>query len=329
MTNRSLEGESLLSDPAGIEEQAAEWLIRRFDASGWTAQAQRELDVWLVASSAHQLAYWRLEAAWSRANRLNALRKSPIDQAEPRGRIFRALTQIALALVLMGAGLGGAMLFFSRQHSVTYQTGIGGHKVFALSDGSRIELNTDTMLRVSDGADQRQIWLEKGEAYFRVKHDPARQFVVIAGDSRIVDIGTAFVVRRDVRRLEVALIEGRAEIEAAKKDAGPRSILLKAGDVAVARDGAVTLLQKTPAAIADSLGWRRGLLIFSDTPLARVADEFNRYNARKLVVLGKDVRNLGVGGHFQADNAETFARVAEGVLGLHVVSHGDEIVISR
>jgi transmembrane sensor len=239
------------------------------------------------------------------------------------------LARIALVLVLIGAGLGGTMLFLSRPHSIAYQTGIGGHKVVVLSDGSKVELNTDTMLRISDGAGLRQIQLEKGEAYFRVKHDPVHRFVVVAGDSEVVDMGTAFIVRRDAHRLQVTLVEGRAEIETAKDGMAVRPVLLTPGDVATAGNGTVTLLRKTPGAIADSLAWRHGLLIFSDTPLAQVADEFNRYNARKLVVLGKDVRDLGVGGHFQADNAETFARVAQGVLGLHVVSHGDEIVISR
>ena len=321
----------MLLDPAEIEGLAAEWLIRRHDAAGWNADAERALNAWLAESYAHQLAYWRLEAAWTRADRLNALNKpaSTRSLVAMGRRALPLLARVAVVLVLLAGALAGARMFLSREHAVTYQTAIGGHRAFALADGSRIELNTDTTLRVSDGAKQRRIWLEKGEAYFQVKHDSARQFVVMAGDHRIVDLGTKFVIRRDVHRLEVTLVEGRAQIEPTDAGSKERSLLLKAGDVVIATPDAMALVKRPSTLVADSLGWRRGLLIFRNTPLADVADEFNRYNKRKLVVLGDDARNLGVGGHFQANNVEIFARVAEGALGLHVQSHAGEIVISR
>jgi ferric-dicitrate binding protein FerR (iron transport regulator) len=55
-----------------IEETAANWLARR-DGEGWSAADQAEWTVWLGASTAHRVAYIRLEAAWQRARRLKAL----------------------------------------------------------------------------------------------------------------------------------------------------------------------------------------------------------------------------------------------------------------
>jgi transmembrane sensor len=69
--------------------------------------------------------------------------------------------------------------------------------------------------------------------------------------------------------------------------------------------------------------------VFDETPLADVAAEFNRYNRKKLIVVGDAARKLAIGGHFQADNVETFARVAQGTLGLHVENKPDEIIITR
>src|SRR5688572_33369562 len=55
-----------------IEEEAAIWLARR-DAPGWSRADDAALAEWLDASTAHRVAFVRLEAAWQRANRLQAL----------------------------------------------------------------------------------------------------------------------------------------------------------------------------------------------------------------------------------------------------------------
>jgi len=55
-----------------IELIASAWLARR-DGSGWSAHDQRQLDAWLQESTAHRVAYLRLDAAWRQSDRLKAL----------------------------------------------------------------------------------------------------------------------------------------------------------------------------------------------------------------------------------------------------------------
>jgi transmembrane sensor len=61
-----------MHDSLQIEEIAAGWLARR-DGEGWSAIDQIALTAWLGASTAHRVAYIRLEAAWQRARRLKVL----------------------------------------------------------------------------------------------------------------------------------------------------------------------------------------------------------------------------------------------------------------
>ena len=77
-----------------------------------------------------------------------------------------------------------------------FSTEVGGHETVTFSDGTRIELNTNTVLRARMTTAQRTVWLDKGEAYFQVKHDPAHPLTVIAGH-RVTDLGTEFLVRDD------------------------------------------------------------------------------------------------------------------------------------
>jgi transmembrane sensor len=55
-----------------IERAAAAWLARR-DAGSWAGHDQAELDRWLAASTAHRVAWLRLQAAWRESGRLKAL----------------------------------------------------------------------------------------------------------------------------------------------------------------------------------------------------------------------------------------------------------------
>src|SRR5690606_5824072 len=69
-----------------IERAAAAWLARR-DADGWVARDQDELDDWLAASTAHRVAWLRLQAAWRESGRLKALGAGlPAGQVPVRGR---------------------------------------------------------------------------------------------------------------------------------------------------------------------------------------------------------------------------------------------------
>src|SRR5579864_9425315 len=58
-----------------IEAQAAEWLAQR-DAPLWSSSDAAALEVWLAESTAHKVAYVRLEAAWNASLRLKALRSA-------------------------------------------------------------------------------------------------------------------------------------------------------------------------------------------------------------------------------------------------------------
>ncbi len=195
-----------------VREQAAAWLMRA-NSADCTADDRAQLDAWLAASEFHRVSYWRLEAAWIEAARLAALRPAEREENIFK-RLFRPALFKAMAVALIVcAGAATGLSFYLKQSVQTYATAVGGYRVLTLPDGSAVELNTDTAVRVADDRSQRTVWLDKGEAFFRIKHDAARPFVVIAGDHAVTDLGTQFTVRRISSRVEVALLEGRAQFE--------------------------------------------------------------------------------------------------------------------
>lgn len=306
-----------------IEDIAADFLTARRDRTSWTDGDQTKLDDWLNASIRHQVAYFRLEAAVTRAERLRALKPSSVRSREVWPHIFKA----AAALSIIAAIGIASESYFGGPAISTYQTSVGERETLSLADGSQIELNTDTAVRISRGPRGRKVWLDRGEAYFQIKHDALHPFVVLAGESRVVDLGTKFVLRRFSDHLEATLLEGSARVDASQDASAAHSVILKPGDLATVREGLVTVSEISPQPLVDKLGWRKGVLTFRYTTLADAAEEFNRYNQTKIVIRDERVAKLTIYGAFALNDALAFADAAQVDFKLRVENHDGKIIL--
>ncbi len=308
-----------------INARAAQW-VERADREDWNEQAKAELKAWLDESPAHRIAYWRLNGAWGHTDLLGALHA---PAARRRTRLLSVAAKIAAAVAVVAIAGAGAFYFLSKPHDRVYATRVGGHETITFADGSRIELNTDTRLRARMTTEERVVWLEKGEAYFQVKHDTVHPFIVIADGHRITDLGTKFLVRATRGRLQVAVTQGRVWLDAADKESHEQSAMLAAGDVAVATAGNVSVTKDGAPTLAAELGWRHGVLIFKHTTLGDAAAEFNRYSKRKLVIADDGTAGLTIDGTFPTADVQAFTDAAQTVFRLHVSYRGNRILISR
>jgi transmembrane sensor len=313
-----------------MKREAAAWIEQR-ECGAWTADDQIRFNEWLSASLDRRVEYLRVQAAWNRSERLAILRGSQAhklpEKAPLNGRVLPILLRFAAACVAIAA-VGGAAFYVLQPNYVTYATTVGGRETLTLDDGTQIELNTDTSVRVALDAGTRKVVLDKGEAFFQVTHNAARPFTVVAGANRVVDLGTKFTVRRDNDRLEVAVMEGSARLEKSNVvDVTPAT--LRSGDVAIATANAIDVRKASVAVLNRETSWRRGVLVFRDATLADAATELNRYNREKLVIVDPAAAKLTFGATVPAGGTTAFIEVAQEVLGLRVTRRGNEILVSR
>lgn len=357
-----------------IERAAAAWLAQR-DGGDWSDEAQSRLDAWLAASTAHRVAFLRLQAAWEQAGRLQALgagasadevpargqwSASPFGMREPADeesvasvgtygsasggapaanglafearrhrRSWRALPYAGIAAVLLVAVsfAWGWREFNTVEHS-SYRTEIGALRSIPLSDGSNATLGSDSRIETAWSRGERRIELAQGEAFFEVAKDAKRPFVVAVGERRVVAVGTRFGVRRDGPDLRVVVTEGTVRLESASAVGGHQpTTLLPAGNTALATSAGVLVKSGSVEDAEHYLDWRRGYLLFRDTPLAEAAAEFNRYNTRKIVMGDADVAKLRVGGSFRWSNVEVFVRLLEQGMAIRAEYYDDRIVL--
>jgi transmembrane sensor len=315
-----------MTDAERIEEEASLWVVR--EDRGLSTAEQDALTHWLDASTAHRVAYLQLQKAWGRADRLAALRP-PQPMREPRPDRGSRLPRLAAMAAVLAICLGGASWYYYAVLAAgkTYATGIGQHQAMRLADGTRIELNTDSRLLAEVNGADRTMRLEKGEAYFDVVHDAKRPFVVFAGNRKITDIGTKFSVRLDGEQVRVLVREGEVKVETL--DGRPLApAMADAGHRVVTQGSGLLVARLAPREVARELSWRSGVLVFDQETLAAAAEEFNRYNDKKMVVLGQ-ARDLHIAGRFRANNADVFASLIQAGMGVDVRDTGDEIIISK
>jgi len=331
MSRLSPQDLGLPASAAEIDSRAMEFIIGRASL-GWSDANEAELDTWLAQSAAHQAAFWRLASIWDRADRLTALRPIPLrtepDQLSVRGRSIYLRTAAAFFLIaIVGAG---ALYFRTDTSSRKYATPVGGHEMVELSDGSSVELNTNTLLRIGIGTDHRTAELVRGEALFRIKHDAGRPFVVTAANHRITDLGTSFLVRETDDRLKVALLEGRARLESESAQGKPKRVaILMPGDEANATSQDMLVSRKPIPELESEAAWRRGILVFHRVSIAYAADELNRYNQKKIVVADTAAGARVFSATLKTSDPAAFARMAHDFLGLRIQAVESEIVISR
>jgi len=311
-----------------VEACASDWLARKYEFGDWSDEDSAALDTWLKQSPTHLIAYARLEEAWKAADRLHALRECGA-QGPRSSRARSSYLRIAAVVAILGAaGIVWAGVRSQLPSVKTFTTPVGGRQVLTLSDGSSMELNTDTVLRVALSDRQRTVWLDRGEAYFHVKHNAARPFVVYANGRRITDLGTKFLVRKESGKLEVALLEGRVRLDAASDELQAMTVLT-AGDDAVAIGDVTSVTKESIRDVLEKLSWKNGVIVFDHTTLADAAAEFNRYNTTKIIIADASTASITIDGTFPTNGVAAFAEAARDTFKLHAKETGSEIVISR
>jgi transmembrane sensor len=334
-----------------IGDHAAAWLARR-DSDEWVPEDEARLTGWLAESTAHRVAFLRLEAVWDETRRLKALsagsdpgvvpppgqwRKTPFFESGPRSsapavtssarRSAGNRVRLAVAASVLLAMVVGANLYvrWFASRGGQYSTPVGGMQSVSLQDGSAVTLNTASRIRIALKPEERRIELEQGEAYFVVAKDPTRPFVVAAGDKRIVAVGTQFSVRREGTEVSVVVTEGTVRLESAKS----ADSLLSAGVVAHSRDGDVLVRNDSVGRAEELLSWREGYLTFHETALVDAVVEFNRYNSRHIAVADPRVASIRISGTFRPTHYEAFVRLLHDGYSIHADEQGSTIMLTQ
>lgn len=341
-----------LQPSAGTVTEASAWFIEF--RTGEVSQADRDRFIqWIRTSPHHIRAYLEVAEAWAALPADHAQGHFDIDAliAAARGTSDKVIALPArhraaarkprkflraLAAVLCVCALIPLVWLIVREASV-YRTGTGEQRTLRLADGSTVEVNAQSAIRVTLSAGERRVALIKGQALFKVAKDPNRPFVVDSGATQIRAVGTEFDVYRKPERTTITVVEGRVAVSQATPLWQPirldpsgtqvKEVLLAAGEqLAIAP----TQMKKVAAAdVAASTAWTNKRLVFEDTPLLNVAEEFNRYNEQRLVIVDAELQRIGISGRYSSSDPAALIEFLRAQPSFEIVETPEEIRVSR
>lgn len=349
------QAQRLLAEYGPIPEdafEAAAWWHELLGEAGGDDDIELRFETWLEASADHAEAWRRVAAAWSGAAQAAAQPRVLVHRRRalaPRPRIPRAAVMAAglcltaalaaaaaVSLNMAGPPAEGEAVQLAQTMPGEFVTAVGQRSTLVLDDGSRVELNTASRIVVSMEGVERRVELMEGQALFEVAPDPARPFVVDAGDRRITALGTVFDVRVGEAEpsVQVTMIEGLTRVEKAGTGRGDtvsgeeRPFELGVGEQLIVRPAAAAERREVDASRVTS--WRHGRLMFDNDPLSEAVAEMNRYARRTIVLDDPELADLRVSGVFTAGRSEAFIEALQAVYSLNVVrTDADRIVLAR
>jgi transmembrane sensor len=297
-----------LPDMARTEREAADWFAR-LNADDVSAEDRSRFEAWLQENGRNEKAYRELRGTWKElvkagplvraVNFGQAMNAASTPSAGPERWLVGALAaMIGVVVVAVGWKL------YEPKEISRFQTAIGEQAAVALPDGSSFDLNTNSRVLVDYSKHSRVVYLERGEAFFKVAHDTQRPFWVHAGDRWVRAVGTAFNVYLRPQGAEVTVSEGTVNVVNSTTQSPPTdqkpAAAVTAGEQADAQGRAEVIRSLNSAQLTRLLAWRKSSLYFQDEPLGEVVNELMRYTTLKIEIVDDSLRNLPVGGTFQA-----------------------------
>ena len=242
--------------------------------------------------------------------------------------------------------------FWYTQFRNTFTTGVGEERTIPLADGSTIELNSNSRVRLDFSQAVRGVELLKGQALFHVAKNHDRPFIVRTNNIQVRAVGTQFDVYRNQAATTVTVVEGTVAVLPAGHESsgeigkpsgtvlpassptpatssGANEMLLMAGEQVTLAPAAAAAPKPIKADVTAATSWAQHKLVFKGASLENVAEEFNRYNKRHLVIHDREISSLKVTGIFSSTDPSSLIRFLEARSDIAVSESGNQILVSR
>ncbi|WP_220813251.1 FecR domain-containing protein [Pseudomonas paralcaligenes] len=297
-------------------QQAAQWYAQ-LSASPPDQAMRQAWRQWHEESDMHRQAWQYVERISQRFAPLQQDAETALQTLGGARRNARSRRQVlgTLALLSGGAllgwiGLGNAQLGRPLLAlRADYRSPTGATRRFDLADGTRIWLNSASALDVDYQAGLRLLRLLDGEVLIETARDP-RPLVVETAEGRLRALGTRFSVVQHANHTQLSVFDGAVEVRSAD------------GAARVSRAGQQLTFDRQrigDSSPANDLrqGWRDGMLLANDMPLADFVAELTRYRHGHLGV-APEIAGLRVMGAYPLHDTEQALAMLEGVLPVRV-----------
>jgi transmembrane sensor len=291
-------------------QQAADWFLRlREDVS---EEELREWTQWCAADRENLREYERVGATWRAIGRVKPAVVPWISRA-------RIAALACLSLGLLGWLVWQTDLLHRNKQVFAAQQPV--NRSATLPDGSTLVLAPRSKVAVDFSGPVRNLNLSQGEAYFNVRPNKVKPFVVQAYGLKVTAIGTAFSIKSKGRKVIVTVEEGTVEAAHGAevwRVGGGQQI-----DYSIDRN----IAQIASVDPRRELGWREGRLEYFNQPLALVVADAQRYSARRIEITDARLRALTYTGTVFTQSVDDWLLAVESTFPIRVDRRSDRVLL--
>ena len=318
-------------------------LIGKVLAGEATAEEQSQVNKWTQQNEANHKYFNQLKTIFDKAASVTVQIQFDTDEAwkkvkkklgksdiqDSRFKVqdsgYWPIVRIAAGIIFL---LGAGVIAYQWKDTPVQTYAVISDKVTVqdtLPDGSTAFLNKKSELSFAYNAKERTRRVKlTGEAYFAVKHDENKPFVIETDEVLIRDIGTEFNVKSypESDTIEIVVTSGEVQFYTLK-DAG---LNLKAGEKGIYSKKAKEFY-RIEKIDTNTLAYKTKVFSFNNTDLGSVVTLLNNIYASKIKLVNKTLNNCRLTANFKEDNAETIIEVIAETMGLTVTHKDDEILL--
>ncbi|MGN7930538.1 FecR family protein [Sphingopyxis sp. 22461] len=320
-----------------LRREAGEWFVIMNDENV-SEDDEREFKRWLARGALHRATYNRIASLHSAGKRVDWENLPPPKPVRGTAkRIWIAAIGCVALIGFVAWRMSGAPVLWSDatqiaqnqpEASLEYYTAPGEIREVLLPDGSRLTLDSDTSIRAWFRSNDRRLRLARGRARFDVAHE-TRPFIVNAGDSEIVAVGTVFdVAYRDATTVEIHLLRGAVDVRRPQTSGKAGTVRLEPGDeLRYTSEGSGNLA--TVRKHEQESDWTDAKIGGRDTRVMDVIAAANSRSTIQIILEDPVIERRMVSGLNEADNPEMLADNLAKLYDLQLTRQDNHIILSH
>lgn len=307
--------------------------------SAWLTESQANLDsfetirkAWLLTGKDALSSSVDLEAEWKAiSSKLTPeVHEVAVPEAKAtRGRMINLLSSwkaaAALVVLLVSAT---AVFYLNFSPDMVIAQAESGNLEQILPDGSIVSLFKGSEIEYPSQfkGNKREVRLE-GEAYFNVKRDITKPFIVSGNNARIEVLGTSFNVNTKASGDEVSVVLTSGKVSLYFEGGESENIILQPGEKAKMNNSKKVI---TTGINADPnyMAWKTGRIVFENSSLDQVISTLNKVYDQKFRLGNPQLSGCSLTATFDQQPLGSVIKVIEATLDVEITKVEGALVIN-
>lgn len=259
-------------------------------------------------------------SAWKKLNNKIELEETPVIQIAP-SRSFQWMSIAASILLVFGIFI---LYKFNNTSTNTQHLAVVTEHI-QLADNSLVDLKKGSTLSYPQNFNEkiREVNL-KGEAFFNIKRNEDKPFIIHTNSVNVKVLGTSFFVHtKDNDDVEVIVKKGKVKVSNILGDTN--SVTLKASESIIFIKASNTF--KVIKEEKNKLYWQTKTLIFNRTTLEYVVDLINHNFNTKVIIKNEKIKNCKLTVTFKNQSIDEIIEIIKETLNISSTMENGIIIL--